>query len=226
MFDIIKWTNENSGFLTLLLFLLTLLFGWITGIFKNLRHRPNFELNIIAVPTFCCTFKTGKKYKSYDSNITAFAIYLKIKNTGSASAEIEKIQIGYHNYSFKYKFFWFWLDSTISLKDFAYQVGESFHFYPFLIQTSNILPQTSSLYLKSGQSTNGIVYFEQSESYGSYVPKENKGKVKVKIRVFDVYNNIHSKTFWIPIVNLEYAKKFNEKFGQTLEEINRNETVQ
>lgn len=221
--DIIRWTNENSGFLTLLLFLVTLFFGWISGIFKHLRHRPNFILNLIPGPTFCCTFNTGRKYESYDSKRTAIVIYLTIKNIGSASSQIEKIQVGYHNHTFKYSFLWFWLNTTISLKDFGHTMGDNLRHYPFLIQKSILLPQNNVTYLKNGQSTSGIVYFEQPESYGGFVPRVKNGKVKINVKVYDIYNKSYTKTFWIPIVDLDYAKKFNEEFGQSLEKIEHGE---
>lgn len=216
---VIQWTNENSGFLTLLIFLITLLLGWISGIFKQLRHRPNFVINLINGPTFCCTFKTGRKYEDFESTITAIVIYLEIKNIGSAPSEIQKVQVGYHNYTFKYTYLWFWLDSIISLKDFGQIIGDNLRVYPFLIQKSTLLPQENMTYLKDGQSAKGIVYFEQEESYGGFVPRIKDGKVKIKVKIYDIYNATYSKTFWIPMVDLDYAKKYNEEFGQTLEKI-------
>jgi hypothetical protein len=204
-----------------LIFIITLLFGWISGIFKNLRHRPKFIIDIIPIPTFCSVFETGNIYKDYKATKTALVVYLKIKNIGTAPSEIEKIQVGYHNDTFKYTFLWFWLDTIIALKDFGHKIGNNgdVRYYPFLIQKNITQAIKSTNYLECGKSVNGIVHFEQHESYGGSIPKVKNNKVKIKIKVFDVYNSSYGKVFWIPIVDLEYAHKFNEKFGESLKEI-------
>ncbi len=219
---IVEWTNDNSGFLTLLLFLTTLFLGWVSGIFQKLRYRSNFILELTAGPTFCCTFNTGKKYQGQNTHRTSIVIYLSIKNIGTAPSEIHRVNIGYHNHSFKYRFLWFWLVQTTSLRDFGHTIGENLRVYPFLIQKSTLLPQENITYLLSGQSSKGIVYFEQAESYGSFLPRVKNGKIKVKVKVFDVFNKCFSSTFWIPIVDLEYAKKFNVEFGNTLKSMEEN----
>jgi len=223
MNNIIQWTNENAGFLALLLFLITMLFGWISGIFKQLRHRPDFIIELIPGPTFCCTFKTGRKHNNYEAHQTAIVAYLSVKNIGSASSEINKVQVAYHNYSFKYTYLWFWLNPVISLRDFGHTIGDNLRMYPFLIQKSILLPRENVTYLKNGQSTRGIVYFEQAESYGGFYPRIKNEKVKIKIKIFDTYGSSYSKTFLIPMVDLDYAKKFNEEFGQTLEKMGKSE---
>ena len=223
MNEIISWTNDNSGFLTLIVFLATLFAGWISGIFQRLRFRPNFELDIIAGPTFCSIFHTGRKFENFENHKTAISVYLRITNTGTAPSEIQDIQVGYHNHTFKYTFFWFWLKSTVALRDFGHTIGENLRVYPFLLQKSILLPRENITYLKSGQSSNGIVYFEQVESFGGFQPRIKNEKIKIKIKVFDVYKKSYSKSFWIPKVDLTYAKKFNEEFGQTLEKMGASE---
>lgn len=223
MNEIIKWTNENSGFLTLIIFLITLFLGWISGIFKKLRYRPDFIIDLIPVPTFCCTFNTDKKHDGIDTHRTALVIYLSIKNTGVAPSQIQSVEVGYHNHSFKYSFLWFWLTQTPSLGDFGHTIGENLRVFPFLFQKSTLLPQKIATYLNSGQSTKGIVYFEQAESYGSFFPRIKNGKVKIKIKMRDIFDQSYSKIFWVPMVELEYAKKFNKEFGQTLDKMENNE---
>ena len=154
---------------------------------------------------------------------TVIVIYLLVKNIGVAPSEVHKVQVGYHNYSFKYSFLWFWLKPVTALRDFGHTIGENLKIYPFLIQKSTLLPQENSNYLLSGQSNRGIVYFEQAESYGGFLPRVKNKKIKVKVKVFDAFNKCYSSIFWIPVVNLEYAKKFNPEFGQTLEKMGTNE---
>jgi len=220
---IILWTNNNAGFLALILFVITLLLGWSSGVFTRLRYRANFVLEAIEGPTFCCTFKTGRKHQETNTHRTAIVIYLSIKNIGVAPSEIFKVQIGYHNHSFKYSFLWFWLSPVLSLRDFGHTIGENLKVYPFLIQKSTLLPQENNTYLLSGQSSKGIVYFEQAESFGGFSPRVKSRKVKVKVKVFDVFNRCYSSVFWIPVVDLSYARKFNAEFGQTLENMETNE---
>ncbi len=223
MNEIITLTNDNSGFLTLLLFLITLFLGWVSGIFQKLRYRPKFIIDLISGPTFCCTFNTETKYEGGDTHRTVLVIYLSIKNTGAAPSEIQNVEVGYHNHSFKYSFLWFWLKQTPSLGDFGHTIGENIRLFPFLFQKSTLFPQEVVTYLNSGQSSRGIVYFEQTESYGGFSPRVKNGKAKIKIKVHDIFNKSYSKVCWIPIVELEYAKKFNKEFGQTLDKMGKNE---
>ncbi len=222
MNEIINWSNLNSGFLSLSIFIFTLFLGWVSGIFKKLMYKPEFIIDLMQGPTFCCTFETGKKFEDKDTHRTAIVLYLSIKNIGTAPSEISRIEVGYHNSSFKYSFLWFWLKQTTSLGDFGHTIGEKLRIYPFLFQQSSLLPQDIVTYLKSGQSTKGVVYFEQPESYGSFSPRIIKKKTKIKVKVYDVFNNSYSKVFLAPIVDIEYAKKFNKNFGCTLSEMENN----
>ena len=95
--------------------------------------------------------------------------------------------------------------------------------FPFLFQKNALLPQEVKTYLQIGQCSRGIVYFEQTESYGGFNPRVKNGKTRIKIKVYDVFNRRYSKTFWVPIVDLDYAKKFNKEFGQTLDKMEKNE---
>ncbi|HFG2044269.1 TPA: hypothetical protein ACGF6F_003586, partial [Vibrio cholerae] len=78
----------------------------------------------------------------------------------------------------------------------------------------------SETFLPPGRSTNGIVYFEQGESYGGFMPSPNKGYVKVKVALEDVYGQKHVQNFKIPVVTMEEALRFNPSFGVTLTELN------
>jgi hypothetical protein len=56
MAEIIKWSNENAGFLSIILFVVALFLGWISGIFQSLRKRPKFEIRIIPGQQFAQPF--------------------------------------------------------------------------------------------------------------------------------------------------------------------------
>ena len=215
----IKWCNDNSGFVTFSIFIVTLLIGWVTGFFRNLFKKPRFVIDVIAGPSFCCNFNTGRDYKEHKSHRTAISLYLSVLNIGTAPSSIHEIQVGYHNKTFIYTFLWFWLKETAALIDFHYKMGnsETVKIYPFLRQKSYFVQYNNDTYLEIGKGTSGVVYFEQYESWGEFKPKIIHEKVKIKIRILDVFGNYHTTKKLIPYITLEKAKEFNIRFGETLE---------
>lgn len=227
----IKWANDNQGAITVAVFGATIFLGWISGIFRALRNKPEFRIEVLDGPTFCSTFATGKKYEGYDTHRTGIAVYLNVANIGSAPASIEKVSLGYkwHLNKFnwlwlRYRLFWFWMrDPITSLDDFKYDFGDRIKVYPFLLQYTTGIMREPNAYLLVGQSTNGIVYFEQKDSWGGCFPSPKNGETKVKLRIRDSFGGTHSKIARIPIVSLEEAKKYCSVFGQTFEMLkNRN----
>lgn len=216
MKEIIDWTNQNSGFLTLILFVTTLMLGWVSGIFRALMHKPKFQIEINEGPTFISNFPTEREFKDKKTHRTAAAIYLSVTNKGTAPAQIKSVRLGYHNRSVKYTFLWYWLNSTPSIGDFGHTIGENLRVFPFLFQKNYLAAHPISTYLQSGQHTNGVVYFEQPESWGGFMPREKNGQTKIKLLVIDSFGNKYAKTFAISVVKLEYARKFNSNFGNTL----------
>lgn len=218
------WTNENQGVLTVVLFIVTVIFGWFSGIFSALRRKPKFKIETIPGPTFSCTYLTGNKHNEYDAHQTAIAIYVYISNIGAAPSSIHKIRIAYHwnltPWSFiwlKNTIGWFWIEhQAVAITDFQVKIGDSIKVYPFLTQKSYLSPAKSETFLEVGQSTNGVVYFEQPESWGGCFPKSDKQQVKVKIEVTDAFGRRHKATVRIPAVSLEEARKYNPEFGNTL----------
>ncbi|ELE5880817.1 hypothetical protein V9J68_003467 [Vibrio cholerae] len=222
------WLNDNQGVLALVLFLATVLLGWLSGIFSALRQKPKFKVSLIDGPSFSCTYPTGNTYNGYQTHKTGFSLYLKVANIGSAPSSIESVSIAYHwhlrRFSLlwlKYTIGWYWLRyPTVALDDFQIKIGENIKFFPFLMQRSSISGAQSETFLPPGRSTNGIVYFEQGESYGGFMPSPNKGYVKVKVALEDVYGQKHVQNFKIPVVTMEEALRFNPSFGVTLTELN------
>jgi hypothetical protein len=222
--DVAKWLNDNQGVLSLLTFLLTIFIAWITGLFSALRRRPKLRIAILEGPTLCSTFPTGEKHEGFEVHRTGIALYLKISNVGSAPTSIDNVKLGYHwhvrPFTFvwlKYRVFWFWLQNpAITIEDFQVKIGENIKFYPSLFQRSSISGQSGDTYLRIGQSVNGVIYFEQSESWGGFYPYPRNGRTKVRVAVVDAFKQSHKKTFWVPVVSLEEAKKYNPSFGITL----------
>lgn len=223
----LTWSNDNQGVVSVTIFLITIVFGWLTGIFSALRRKPKFRISAISGPTFCCTFPVGRKQDGYDIHRTGVALYLNIANIGSAPSSIENVSIGYHWHLkpfsliwFKNTIGWFWLDKqTSSLSDFHTKIGENIKVYPFLIQKNYLADLKAETFLEPGRSTNGIVYFEQEDSWGGCFPSANNGMVRMKVRVRDVFGKNHYASVNAPSVTLEYARKFNPSFAKTLAEL-------
>ncbi|NWO56326.1 hypothetical protein [Chromohalobacter israelensis] len=226
--EVADWLNNNQGVLTLSIFLATIFLGWASGIFAALRRKPKFVSKIIEGPTFACTFSTGKSKGEFEVHRTAIALYLSVSNVGSSPSSIENVAVGYHwnvkRFSLiwlKYSIGWFWLNhQSVALEDFQAKIGESIKVYPSLFQNVNMGFNKTETYLKVGQSTNGVVYFEQADSWGGCFPKAKNDHVKVKIKILDTFGRAHTKRLKIPMVSLEYARKYNPSFGKTISELN------
>ena len=222
-----KWLNENQGVVGLALFVATLAFGWLTGIFAALRRRPKFKLRLIAGPTFCCTYPTGEVHNDHPVHRTAFALYLSVANIGSAASSIESVAVGYHCHLrpiswlwVRYTFGWLWLrDQIAAIHDFQAKIGENIKIYPFLTQSSILSAKPSSTFLQPGESTNGVVYFEQSDSWGGFLPLQGPKGARIKVELRDTFGGSHSAKFNIDAVSLEHARNYNPSFGKTLAEL-------
>lgn len=222
-----KWSNDNQGVVSVGIFVVTMGFGWISGIFSALRRKPKFKIGLIDGPTFCCTYPIGKTNGEHESHRTGLALYLAVKNAGSAASSIGNISIGYHwhihPFSFawlRYSVGWFWLhDQTAALTDFQAKIGENVKVFPFLTQTNYLAAVDAKTYLQPGEATNGVVYFEQSDSWGGCFPSPRKGGVPIKVAIEDAFWKKHSAKFKIPSVQMEYARKYNPSFGKTIAEL-------
>ena len=70
--DITDWCNQNSGFLTAIIFILTLVIGWISGFFKLIRKRPKFKIETIEGATFYSTIFLEKTYQGLPVHKTGY----------------------------------------------------------------------------------------------------------------------------------------------------------
>jgi len=135
--------------------------------------------------------------------------------------------VGYHwdihPYSWhwlRYRLGWFWLrNQTVILDDFQVDIGESIKVFPFLTQASYKMKAMPDTFLEVGRSANGVVYFEQDDSWGGCFPRIRDGRVRLKIRVQDAFGKMHTKKVWVESVSLDEARKYNKKFGGTLAEL-------
>ena len=223
-----SWMNANQGVLTFLLFLATLVLGWGSGIFSALRHRPKLRVGLIDGPTFSCTFLTGQKYDGFDAHRTGIALYLHISNYGSAPTAITAVEVGYHWHLrpfsklwWKYRVGWFWLtNQSVALADFQVFIGNSTKVYPFLTQINHLSNARPKTYLRIGEATNGVVYFEQQESWGGCFPSPKLGFTRIKVRLRDAHGRQYTSKHKIPIIERVDALKYNPRFGETHQELN------
>ena len=225
-----KWLNDNQGVLGMAVFVATVSFGWLSGIFGALRRKPKLTVQLIPGPTFCCTYPTGNMHGAFSVHRTGVALYLRISNVGSAATSLENVGVGYHcnirPFSIqwlRYRIGWLWLnDQTASIHDFQAKIGENIKIYPFLVQASMLSGRSADTFLKPGQSTNGVVYFEQSDSWGGFFPVAGRLGVRVKVAVRDTFGKLHSTKFTIPPVSMDQARTYNPSFGKTLAELRLN----
>lgn len=221
--DIIDWTNKNSGFLGLLLFVLTLIISWISGLFKFIKKRPKFKIRIIENATFGSIIDLNTTHHDLPVHKTAFAIYIEVTNVGNAPSSIGKINLGYllSDMKSKWRTSRNWIVETISKSDFKveFKNSDKVRGFPFLKQANEIQGKVDT-YLQVGKSANGIVYFEQSESYGSWMPRLNKDlkTTDLEIKIEDAFGGIHKKKFTLELVDPNYILKFSPYFGQTEKE--------
>jgi hypothetical protein len=228
-----KWLNDNQGVISIVLFVLTLMLGWVSGIFQALTRKPKFRIEVIRGPTFCCTYNLGGKYtaddsKQYAAHKTAISLYLSISNIGSAPASFIEPSVGYHcNFKpisrlwIQKTLGWHWLvGATTALEDFTVTKNGFTKVYPFLIQGRSDGTQSSKSYLNVGQRETGIVYFEQEASWGGLSPKLYGKTVKLKVRLKDTFGKFHTQKLTIPFVDLEKARSFYPLCGLSLNRLN------
>lgn len=230
--DLAKWSNDNSGFLSIILFLATIGIGWVSGIFALIRNKPKFKIDIINQCTFYSTLIQEKTYKGYPVHKTAFVIYCKITNVGYSGSDIGEIQLIYQR---KDRRLFFHekrpIKETICCSDFTYKFQETGHVkvFPFLKQVNQLLPyQDVETYLPVGKSKNGIIYFEEKETYGNLYPIRNKDlrTTPIVIEVKDAYGKIFRKKLNIKYIEPEEALTYNPDFAMTFKKYTINPELQ
>ena len=223
-----KILNDNPGVLAVGLFVLTILLGWVSGIFKALRRKPDLKMWTLPGPTFACVFGAGGTHNGHDTHSTGIALYLRISNVGVSSTTITGVKVGYRQNMFprniidflRYRTKWFYIDEqSVSMSDFQASIGENIKLYPFLFQKSAVSGESADTFLEPGSSTSGVVYFEQSESWGGYFPRSRNFRTKVKIVILDSLGKRYRHVTKIDRVTLADARKYNPDFGTTLAQL-------
>jgi len=222
--NIIDWTNLNSGFLSLIIFLVTIFVGWVSGAFNALFKKPKLKIRFIGKMSFYSFYYTGDKHfhkelnETFDYHKTGFVVYMSIANIGNANTTIDKIFLGYYTngpkkYFFKDKIVW--LPQWHSIEPFRIRLKDD-----SLLQVASLRMKDSAFdkddkdKIEVGSSLVGAAYFEQPEAWGNLNPKQledNFTKVIIKIR--DIYGYEYKFKTKLKSFTIEKARKFNPHFG-------------
>lgn len=226
--DSFSWLNANQGVLSLLIFAISAAFAWFSGILSALRRRPKLKIRSIPGPTLCAVVPTGRFVNNFPTHHTCISLYLQVANAGSAPTSIGDITLSYDLETFAFSRLW-WkhlfrphviVHQIAALQDFQVNVGGGdVKLFPFLMQKSAISGDTAENYLQVGDITNGIVYFEEPEAWGAYQPRNVGQTTKIRVRIEDAFGHKHRQTLRAPIASLAEAKKYNPRFGDSLETI-------
>lgn len=232
MKDIIDWTNNNSGFLALLIFLVTIVTGWFCGFFKSIIKVPRLKIRFIDKMTFYSFYYTGETWfnKELNTNFkmhkTGFVFYMSIANIGNKPTAIDKIWIGYYKNNLKKKRLRkdiHWLAQWHPIENFIFPMkDESAIIVNNIRVKNNIYDNNSDDDLGVGKSLVGVANFEQQSAWGNLNPVQKEdGEIDVVIKIRDVYNRIYKFKTQLRQLPIEKAREFNPHFGNT-EEIFKN----
>ena len=220
----IKWTNDNSGFLSFILFIATVLFGWFSGLFNSLIRKPKLKVRFIEKASFYCFFYTGNKYyhpnlkETFDLHQTGFSVYMSIANIGNMPTSIDKIYLGYYRNHKKGSLFGRqinWLPQWHTFDNFKIEYeNATITIPPLRIRTEFFMDKDNDS-LGVGRSIVGVAYFEQEESWGNYNPRtmNDEDGIKIIIKIKDVYGKNYKFKTTLESKSLDEAQRINSTFG-------------
>lgn len=218
--EIIKWTNENSGFLSIILFIGTIIYGWISGLFDSLVKRPKLKVRFIDKVAFYSFYITGEKHTvknvTYDIHKTGFVVYMSIGNIGNIPTSIDKIFLGYYKHK---KTFFFkeinWLPQWHALANFKLPTKtENFIVVSTLRIRDHELDNSNKSFLQVADTVVGVAYFEQVKAWGNFQPlREEDGSTKIKIKIRDIYGRNYVFKTKLKHISIEEAQRINPNFG-------------
>lgn len=241
--DVFKWLNDNQGVLGLCFFLLPLLFYFISFIFKKLKFKSEFDIEINeGEPTFVCQVSTNEFNNNFEIYRTAISLHMQIVYLGFRSSSVKYINIYFrskhlifedfkilekniyleklfHKLDFLYTFVK--CEQTICIAHFQKKLYDNkIKAYPFLYQR-NILPELENdLFFENVKSVNGIIYTESNIYSGNYEPKMFGNKVEIKVEIIDAFNKKHKKTVLLEKNELADAQKYFKDFGHVRNKFN------
>lgn len=219
---LIKWTNDNSGFLSIVLFFATLAYGWISGLFNSLIKRPKLRVRFIDKVSFYSFYLTGEKYEIkehnyvYDIHKTGFVVYMSIANVGNMPTSIDKIYLGYYKNK-RYRF-WnekVWIAQWHALEPFKIEMQDGSTIVTSTLRMrDNENDNSNKSLINVGDSLVGIAYFEQVKAWGNLNPIPNEDRsTNIKIKIRDIYGNNFYFKHKLRYLELTEAQNYNTNFG-------------
>lgn len=222
---IISWTNENSGFLSLILFVATIAYGWWSGLWSSLNKKPKLSIRFIDKVSFYSFYYTGDKWLNKELNTefklhkTGFVSYMSIANIGNKPTSIDKIYLGYEKN--KSKSFWEkteieWIAQCHPAENFSIinKSNSTRIIVNNLRVKFNEIGSNSDSELDIGKSSVGVAYFEQVSAWGNLNPKTTEDdSIRVIIKITDIYKKKYKFKTKLKKLPIEKAREFNPHFG-------------
>lgn len=226
--EIISWTNRNSGFLSLLLFVSTIIYGWASGLISSLIKKPKLKVRFIPKMSFYSFYYTGDKWfneqlkEEFELHKTGFVVYMSIANLGNKPTSIDKVSLGYYKNDPKKshsKKNMEWINQMHPADDFGIELSNGDEILvPNLRVRNRYFVNSTDSYIGIGSSLTGIAYFEQFKAWGNLNPKEfEEGQIKVVIRIIDTYGLTYDFDTSLKHISIEKARKHNPHFGNVEE---------
>lgn len=224
MNKLLEWTNENSGFLSLVLFILTFLYTWISGILKSLIKKPKLRIRFLNKMTFYSFLYTGEKTfnkeldEDFDLHKTGFVIYISIANIGNKPTSIDKIWLGYKKSTLienMFKRSIQWIPQWNPIESFKIKMANETELVLNNLRLKNdLFDNNETSNLEVGKSLVGTVYFEQLTAWGNLHPKQNKkGVIDVIIKIQDIYGKNFKFKTKLNQLPIEKAREYNPYFA-------------
>jgi len=221
MSEIIEWANNNSGWVSTLIFLAGVSFASVVWMYKRPQSKPALRLEVLKEPTLCSSFDSGTNPGGITSHRTAFLIYLKITNVGRVPVQVGDIHLGYRSTGAISPESLRWLtNETTMLEDYTLPIGERIKVFPFLKQSNALIENHAKTYLLPSEYVNGLVYFEQEESVGlDYPYMDADFHVATRIRVHDTLGSFWEIDTSVAKVEIGPIRELNPTFGLTREHV-------
>lgn len=216
-----EWSNNNSGYLSLLIFLCGLIISLLVWFAKKSKKTTvsNDDLNIEITDhaSMCTSFDTGNVQNNFRLHRTALILYLNLINKSECPLRIGKIRVGYSSQSHENPEDWYWLnDETTMIEEYRSPMGEKVKIYPYLKQASTSSNNPVNTTIEPHDSKNGTVYFEQDESDGNLIPYMDEDyRVNIIVEVNDNIGNKWTFEGRIHKVKIEAIRELNPYFGLT-----------
>jgi len=209
------WCNENSGFISILIFIASLWIGWML----NKLRKPKLSIRIIPKMSFYSLFAKENDKGKLIHGIVCFSIYVTISNIGNKATSIKHIELGYKSDNKLLLNKRHWIKQTHILDDFIYHFKNGGIVYP-LLRTYKYGEQKKDEFLEIGKSIIGIVYFEQIIDLNSIFPKKGySGQFPLKLKITDIYGKVKTKKLKLNRIEIDEARKINSYFGKTYDEL-------